>query len=353
MPETMPEGSWMDRMDQAFAAAPEPSEPTPPAPEPPTEPAPVPTDPATPAAPDPAPPTDAAPPETPASAEAPASDAPPAAPPAAPTPYTFRVDGQDVPPKGAVVQPDGTIAFTREGFETFRSQYVGARQVWRQKEAQYRSEVQRLGQQVTAREAQAEAVLSAITAAAEKGEQAIYDLALGFAQKFPQLKADAEARFYKAQLEQRQQAELPQQAAQQWASWRDEREGALDEAVRWAVQQEEWKALGQESDAVRTQLTELSEAGRLWTQGEDGQWRIDAPTFKWFMKVQADAAKAKDEAKQARAAAALTARNQASLTPRVTAPPMPTPTAPAPSAAPATGTTAKQRWQQFKEADSF
>ena len=33
--------------------------------------------------------------------------------------------------------------------------------------------------------AQAEAVLSAITAAAEKGEQAIYDLAVGFAQKFP------------------------------------------------------------------------------------------------------------------------------------------------------------------------
>jgi len=32
---------------------------------------------------------------------------------------------------------------------------------------------------------------------------------------------------------------------------------------------------------------------------------------------------------------------------------MPTPTAPAPSAATASGTTAKQRWQQFKEADGF
>lgn len=353
MPEQTAEGSWMERMDQAFAAPPTAA--PDPAPEPSPDAPPVidaaPTEPSA-----PAPASDAAS-DVPASPEAPAPTDPPAAvPPAAPTPFTFRVDGRDVSPKGAVVQPDGTIAFTKDGFRAFQQQYVADRSVWRQREAQYQQQIQQAQQSQSAEQARAAAVLDRITAAirSENPSQAIYDMAIGFAAEFPKLTAEAEAAYWRKQAEAREQQVLPQQAQQQWESWKADREDALDQVIDWAAQQEEWKALEGQTGPVRAKLSELSESGRLWQQGEDGQWRIDATTFKWFMGLHVEAAKARQEAAQAKAAAQLTQRNQATLTPRVPVPPTPSPSVPAPVAGTGTaGVTAKQRWQAFKEAETL
>lgn len=353
MPEqTADSGTWVDKMFGALAD--EPTTPTPDTPDPaspPPEP-PVPTD-AAPATETPPPSPDSAAPETPASPEAPASTDPPAAvPPAAPVPFTFRVDGRDVSPKGAVVQPDGTIAFTPESFRTFQQQFVADRGVWRQKEQQYQRQIEQTAQQQTAAQVQAEAILTAITKAAEQGDQAIYDLATGFAQNLPKLKAEAEARFYREQLERQEKAAAPQQAAQQWESWQAAREEALDLAVQWAEQQDDYKAIAGQTGAFRKQLSELSESGKLWKLNEQGQPVIDEQVFKWFIGLHAEAAKAKAEAK---AAAEIAKRNQASLTPKVNAPPMPGASAPAPAAVPATaaGLTAKERWARFREAEDL
>ena len=342
-------------MDAAFGAEPTPSDP-PPSPDPvPSEPSapPVSQD-AAPAAGTPTPP--ATPPEP--EAPSPTGETPPTPtpePPPAPTPFTFRVDGREVTPNGAFVQPDGTITFQPEAWRTFQQQHVADRNVWRQKELQYRQAVQQAQATKTAEQAKAEAVLSAITAAAEQGDDAVADLVLGFRANLPKLKAEAEARHYREQLERQQQASAPEMARQQWETWREDRENALDEVVQWATQQPEWTVLGTQTDAIRKQLTELSEAGRLWTQDADGQWRIDAPTFKWFMGVQADAARVRTEAEQAKAAAEIVKRNQAALTPKVTAPPVPSATPPARTPAPASSaaSTAKDRWQRFKESTDF
>lgn len=350
--QTADSGTWVDKMfsslaDEQTTPTPDTPDPASPPPEPP-----VPTD-AAPATETPPPSPDLAAPETPASPEAPASTDPPAAvPPAAPVPFTFRVDGREVSPKGAVVQPDGTIAFTPESFRTFQQQYVADRGVWRQKEQQYQRQIEQTARQQTAAQAQAEAILTAITKAAEQGDQAIYDLATGFAQNLPKLKAEAEARFYRTQLEEQERATAPQQAAQQWESWKEAREDALDHAIQWAEQQEDYKAIAGQTAGFRKQLSELSESGKLWKLNEQGQPVLDEQVFKWFIGLHAEAAKAKAEAK---AAAEIAKRNQASLTPKVNAPPMPGASAPAPAAVPATaaGLTAKERWARFRDSEDL
>lgn len=351
--QTRPAGSWEDRMDEAFSTAtPDPTDPSTPDPASAPDPTPLPTEPVAAAVTDPDPaPVPPAPSDAPAHPAVPAAPSD-AAPPAVPTPFTFRADGQEITPAGVVKNPDGSITFSADSWRPFQQKHVANREVWQRKEQQYQRTIAESQQVQTARQAQADAILAKITEAAQQGEQAIYDLATGFAAALPKLTAEAEAKFWRDKHERAQQQEAPQRAEQEWHSWRDERESSLHEVAQWATQQPEWTLLKGREDAILKPLMELSEAGRLWSQNPEGQWVIDQPTFRWFMGLQVEAAKQVAAQQQQQAAAALTQRNQAVLQPKVAAPPVPAgAAAPHRVAVDAKGRTPKERYQAWQDGE--
>lgn len=295
-------------------------------------------------------PTDApaTPPGTPADATAKAPGTTPDE-----TPFTFTVDKTDVAIPGITKGADGRIHLTESAWTRLRSQHLANRQVFVQRETQFRQAIEQVrqeqAQRQTAEQAKAQALLSVITQAAQQGDQAIADMAYGFAQKLPQLTAEAEARFYREQAERasgRLQPIEQQQSRADALPWLWESvEGYLGEMLA----QPEHTGL----DPERATAALKSVEDRLfYFDPQTQQWMIDGPVFKRELAREAEYARREAELKaQVAAAAALQQRNRAVLDP-ATQPNTPPPAVSAKVAPPspeATGSgrpATREEWQE-------
>lgn len=360
-------GSWLDRMDTAFAAeTPIASEPdATPDPESSATPSPVPTD-AT-GSDASAPTTADVAPDTPAASSDPAAPegTPPATDPATATPpaakpFTFRVDGTDVAPKGATLQPDGNITFTPESFRYLQQHYLGNRTVWREKDAQHSSTIKQLQQSVQTSEQVRSTLLDRVAEVFAGSDDDILDRIASFRQNLPALKA-----------------ELKAQAAESRLKQIDEERAAVEAERAWKDAEPQWRAgLVPQVQQIATELgaTGLNAealAEELWAMKEDGlivRAPLDIPeagikegdpvyNLKLIRRELSREKAAQDKIDKAKLAwqqsAALTQRNAATLTPKVTAPPVPGATTPTPVSANGAGSTPKERWRAFLDSEEI
>lgn len=304
------------------------------------------------------------PPPTPASSAPPAqaptptdppSPASPDGPPAPPspdisateTPFTFAVDKTDITIPGMTKGADGRIHLTEQAWNRLRSQHLANRQAFAQREQQLRQAVEQVrheaAQQQTVEQARAQALLTAITTAAQQGDQAIYDLASGFAARLPQLQADADARYWRERAEQAAQRLQPietQQSREESLPWLWE---SVDGYLADALQQPDLAGL--DAERARSALKAV-EGDLFYFDPGTRQWTIHGPLFKRELAREAAYAKREADLKaQVAAAAALTQRNQQALAPT---PPPPAVSGKA-SAAPAPSGGSPERPRTFQE----
>lgn len=262
-------------------------------------------------------------------------------------PFAFRVDQTDVSIPGITKAADGSVRITPDAWNTLRAQHLGNRAAWSAREQRYQQQVRALEQRdhqaLSVNEARANAVLAAITKAAEQGEQAVYDLALGFAAKLPQLTARGEAEYWRRQAEgatQRlrpidQQADL--EANRAWL------QDSVEQYVAEAVKDPRYAALvGQEERIVKA-FHELE--GDLFYRDSEG-WKIAGSVF--YRELGREAAHAKEAAElraQVTKAAEVQHRNAAALAPTASVPP----TAPAKAGAAPPSSEEGQRPKNYRE----
>lgn len=293
--------------------------------------------------------------QTPADPASPASpDGVPAPPSPDPTqseqPFTFAVDKTDITIPGMTKGADGRIHLTEQAWNRLRSQHLANRQSFVQREQQLRQalehERQAGAERQTVEQAKAQALLSAITQAAQQGDQAIYDLATGFAAKLPQLQADAEAKFWRQRAEQTEQRLSPietQQSREQSLPWLWE---SVDSYLTEMLAQPEHAGL--DAERAKTALKGV-EADLFYFDPGTQQWTIHGPLFR--RELAREAAYAKREAElraKVDAATAVQKRNQQALKPPAPPPAVSGRANAAP--APSEGSPAKPRtFQEYQE----
>ncbi|MCI0407003.1 MAG: hypothetical protein L0191_00325, partial [Acidobacteria bacterium] len=138
-------------------------------------------------------------------------------PPQGGTPFSFRVDRTDVAPSGAQVLGD-YIVFPKASWTQFRDHWVGNRQVWRQKELEYRqalTERPRAEPESSKTQEEVRALLDTLTTLFTGPREDVLARFENWHVDGPRLQAEAKARAVEAQLARYQEQE--QQARRQQA----------------------------------------------------------------------------------------------------------------------------------------